>query len=346
MQGSMPKLPTGYCLDEETHVLVLRRSDGATIGVFSARGVTAEIVRRVVEELAGQETWERGIPRLQRPGLGTKRLDAARTGLRARLFGRFELLCEGESLQLGRNGRALSILKYLLANRPHPVSQDHLMGWLWPESSLKKARWSLNSAVHGLRKILDGCPSSGGAVTYVLLEEGYYCLSSDVRIATDVEEFDELYERGRGLERANRADASAILYEEAVGLYRGDYLIEDLYEDWTMVERERLSNACVDMLEQLAVHYLESGRPRDSVRCCYMALEKNRCHEPSHRILMRCYARLGQRDRALRQYRLCERILSQDYDTAPSSETRDLHRSIAMGQANPAGDCGQIGSIP
>jgi DNA-binding SARP family transcriptional activator len=346
MQGSTPKLPTGYCLEESPHVLVLRRPDGATIGVFSAHGLGPEIIRRVVEELARQEAWERGIPRLQRPGSSIQRLDAARTGLRARFFGHFELWCEGEPLQLGRNGKALSILKYLLANRPRPVSQDHLMGWLWPESSSKKARWSLNSAVHGLRKILDSCPSSGGAETYVLLEEGYYRLSAEVRIATDVEEFDELYERGRGLERANRADASAVLYEKAVGLYRGDYLIEDLYEDWTMVERERLSYACLDILDRLAVHYLESGRPRDSVRCCYMALERDRCHEPSHRILMRCYARLGQRDRALKQYRLCERILSQEYNTVPSSEIQDLHRSITMGQANPAGDCGQTGSIP
>jgi hypothetical protein len=100
--------------------------------------VTSEIVRRVVEELARREAWERGIPRLQRPGSDTQRLDAARIGLRAHFFGHFELLCEGKPLQLGRNGKALSILKYLLANRPRPVSQDHLMGWLWPKSSPKR----------------------------------------------------------------------------------------------------------------------------------------------------------------------------------------------------------------
>jgi DNA-binding SARP family transcriptional activator len=334
MQGSMTKLPTGYCLEEKPHVLVLRHPDGAAIGAFSTHDVTAEIVRRVVEELARQEEWERDSPRLQIPDSSAQSLDATPSGLRAHFFGHFELSCEGEPLQLGRNGRALSIIKYLLANHPRPVSQDHLMGWLWPESSPKKARWSLNSAVHGLRKVLDGCPSSGGTVTYLLLEGGYYRLSPEIRIATDVEEFDGLYERGRVLERANRVEAAAALYEEALRLYRGDYLIEDLYDDWTMVERERLSNACVDMLDQLAVHYLESERPRDSVRCCYMALERDRCHEPSHRILMRCYARLGQRDRALKQYRLCERILSQEYNTAPSSEIQDLYRSITMEHAN------------
>jgi DNA-binding SARP family transcriptional activator len=309
MQGLSLELPTGYYLERDPDVLVLRRRDGSMVGAFSARGAAPEAVKRAIEESS------RGGTSLARPAL------------RALFFGHFELLCDGETMHLGRNGKALAILKYLLAHRARPVSQDHLMGWLWPESSLKKARWSLNSAVHGLRKLLGDCPTSG-EVCYVVLEEGYYRLSPGVWVATDVEEFDELYERGRGLERAGRAEDAAACYEEAIGLYRGDYLVEDLYEDWTMVERERLSNAYVDMLDRLAVHYLESGQLRESVRACYQVLEKDRSHEDSHRLLMRCYVRLGQRGRALRQYHLCERILAREFGTAPSPETRSLYGEL------------------
>jgi DNA-binding SARP family transcriptional activator len=49
--------------------------------------------------------------------------------------------------------------------------------------------------------------------------------------------------------------------------------------------------------------------------------------------LMRSYAQLGLRGRALRQYRLCERILGQEYGTAPSPETRALYRNLRIGQA-------------
>jgi DNA-binding SARP family transcriptional activator len=318
IQSLSLELPAGYYLERDPDVLVLRRLDGTMVGAFSARGVATDAVQRAIEESA-----------LGEPSAGD---EAAPTALRARLFGHFELLCDGEPVHLGRNGKALAILKYLLAHRSRPVSQDHLMGWLWPDSNLKKARWSLNSAIHGLRKLLGTCPPSA-AVTYVLLEEGHYRLSPEIQVATDVEEFDERYERGRHLKRAGQAEEAARAYEEAVGLYRGDYLLEDLYEDWTMVERERLSNAYVDMLDRLTVHYLQSGQLRESVRCCYRALEKDRCHEESHRHLMRCYARLGQRGRALRQYRLCERILDQVYGTAPSPETRSLRRSIASGEA-------------
>ncbi|MCA1687966.1 MAG: hypothetical protein LC714_05125 [Actinobacteria bacterium] len=220
----------------------------------------------------------------------------------------------------------MAILKYLLAHRVRPVSQDHLMGWLWPESSPKKARWSLNSAVHILRKLLSSCSSV--TVNYILLEEGYYRLCPTVQVATDVEEFDARYEKGRRLERTGWAEEAAAEYEAAVELYRGDYLLEDLYEDWTMVERERLTNAYVDMLGRLARHYLAAGQHQRSIRACYRLLEKDRCHEDSYRLLMRCYVSLGLRGRALRHYKLCEEVLEQEYGTAPSSETRSLYSSL------------------
>src|SRR5215208_2818526 len=309
MQGLSSDLPTGYYLERDPDVLILRRLDGSMVGAFSARGAAPEAVRRTVEQTVQGES------------------SAVKLSLQVRFFGHFEMLCDSENMPLGRSGKALTILKYLLANRSRPVSQDHLMGWLWPESNLKKARWSLNSAIHGLRKLLSRCPSSV-SMNYVCLEDGHYRLSPSVRVSTDVDEFDECHEQGRRLEKNRRMREAAIEYEKATELYRGDYLVEDLYEDWTMVERERLSNAYMDILGRLAVHYMEVEQHQESIRTCYRVLEKDRCHEDSYRLLMRCYARLGMRGRALRQYRLCERILGQEYGTAPSPETTALYESL------------------
>src|SRR5215213_3040078 len=283
MQGSSLDLPTGYYLERDPDILTLRRLDGSIVSAFSARGAAPEVVRRMVEETVQGE-----------------HSAAVQPSLQVRFFGHFEMICEGETMPLGRNGKALTILKYLLANHTRPVSQDHLMGWLWPESNLKKARWSLNSAIHTLRKLLSACPSPT-PLNYVVLEEGYYRLCPFIQIATDVEDFDDLYERGRALERASRMEEASEHYEKAIELYRGDYLIEDLYEDWTMVERERLSNAYMDMLGRLALYYMEVGQHQESIQACYRVLEKDRCHEDSFRLLMRCYVKLGLRGRALRQ---------------------------------------------
>jgi len=288
------------------------------VGAFSARGAAPEAVRRTVEEtVQGEPSAYRGeSPATVQPSL------------QVRFFGHFEMLCDSETMPLGRSGKALTILKYLIANRTRPVSQDHLMGWLWPESNLKKARWSLNSAIHGLRKLLSGCPSSSVSMNYVSLEDGYYRLSPSVRVSTDVDEFDERHRQGRQLEKGARMPEAAVEYEKAIELYRGDYLVEDLYEDWTMVERERLSNAYMDILGRLAIHYMEVEQHQESIRTCYRVLEKDRCHEDSYRLLMRCYARLGLRARALHQYRMCEQILGQEYGTSPSPETRSLYVNL------------------
>jgi len=304
-------MPTGYYLERDPDILTLRRLDGSIVGAFSARGAAPEAVRRMVV----QETFQ-----------GEHSVEA-QPSLQVRFFGHFELLCDDDRMPLGRNGKALTILKYLLANRTRPVSQDHLMGWLWPESNLKKARWSLNSAIHGLRKLLSGC-SSSVSMNYVFLEDGYYRLSPGVRVTTDVENFDERHEQGRRLEKDRRMREAAIEYEKAIELYRDDYLIEDLYEDWTMVERERLANAYIDLLGRLAVYYMEVGQHQECIRACYKVLEKDRCHEDSYRLLMECYARLGLRARALHQYRMCKQILGQEYGTAPSPETRSLYMRL------------------
>jgi DNA-binding SARP family transcriptional activator len=321
MRGLSIELPTGFYLERDPDILILRRLDGSMVGAFSTRGAAPEAVRKAAEESPSQRAPSRS-------GEAPAGVPARSSVLRANFFGHFEVLCDEEPLPLGRNGKALTILKYLIANRTRPVSQDHLMGWLWPESNLKKARWSLNSAIHGLRKLLGSCPSSSDSHSHVLLEEGYYRLCASVRVTTDVEEFEGFYEEGLRLEKAGRLPEATAQFESAIELYRGDYLVEDLYEDWTMVERERLVNAYVDMLGRLGGQYMEAGRHQESIRSCYRVLEKDRCHENSHRLLMRCYARLGLRARALRQYRLCEEALAQEYGLAPSPEIRDLYVSL------------------
>ncbi len=306
----------GYYLKRETDVIVLRRVDGSLIAPSRGAGKIGP-----GERPAGRRGSVPVSPTL---------------GLRANFLGRFELLCDGETVSLGRNVRALAILKYLLVSRKdsRPVPQDYLMGWLWPDSEPKKARWSLNSAVYALRKLLGGCLPSLPASETVLFEGGGYRLSPRVRLSADMEEFDARYGEGRGLEEAGRAEEAVVQYEKAVELYRGDYLIEDLYEEWTLIERERLAGSYVDMLNRLALHYTETGRLQESVRTCYRVLEKDNCHEGSYRLLMECFVRLGLWNRALHQYRLCEQILRRKYNASPSPETQALHRRLLEGASS------------
>ena len=164
---------------------------------------------------------------------------------------------------------------------------------MWPESEPKKARWSLNSAVCALRKLLKVYLPSLSSTEAVLLERGRYRLSSQVRFSVDTEEFDSCYRKGRRLEEAGRVPEAVAEFEKAVGLYRGDYLTEDLYEDWTTVERERLLDAYTDLSHRLVSRYTKSGQLQEGAQTCYKILEKDYCNEDAHRLLMECFVRLG-----------------------------------------------------
>ncbi len=49
MQGSSLELPTGYYLERDPDLLILRRLDGAMVGAFSARGVASDTLQRTLK---------------------------------------------------------------------------------------------------------------------------------------------------------------------------------------------------------------------------------------------------------------------------------------------------------
>jgi two-component SAPR family response regulator len=310
-------LPTGYHLGMDADILTLCRPEYSIVARFSSASADLNEIRKAAEQDYSGTIYNHEAPV---PDAGTDQ-----PCLQVRFFGHFEIHCNGEPVDLWRKGKALTIFKYLLAHRDRQVSRDHLMEWLWPGSTFKETRASLNVAICTLRRLLSNC--SAGLQNCILLEEGYYRLCPTVRVVTDVEEFDRRYEQGCLLEKTNRIEAAAE-YEEAIELYRGDYLLDHLYEDWTMVERERLSNAYMDMLERLAVYYNETLQLRESIRICYWILEKDRSHENSHLLLTEAHVLLGWYGRALHQYRLFKGFLKRTHGTKPSVETEERFEKI------------------
>ena len=97
----------------------------------------------------------------------------------------------------------------------------------WPESSPEASRNSLNVAIHGLRRTLRTVTVLPGDGTVVALRD-----YPDLQLWLDVEEFESRVEHGRRREEAGDAGRAAREYESADGLYRGDFLADDLYEEW------------------------------------------------------------------------------------------------------------------
>jgi len=138
---------------------------------------------------------------------------------------------------------------------------------------------------------------------------------------------------GERLARDNHIPEAIAEYEAALALYRGDFLTEDLYADWTIAIRARLEETFLTLLGHLADHYLDQGRFTESISCCRQILAKDSFREDAYRQLMLCYSRMGRRNQALCEFHACEQVLRRELGVRPMQETVALYERIVQEEA-------------
>jgi DNA-binding SARP family transcriptional activator len=251
--------------------------------------------------------------------------------LEIRCLGPFQVYQAGQELKLRQSKKSLDIFKYLLAHRERPVSKDTLIHLLWPEVEAGRGAHRLHLAISGLRAILN--PREQETVDYILFREDAYLINPLAPVKVDVDLFFSYYKQGMELVKAGRKTEALPAFEAAAALYRDDYLIENLYDDWTNTTRQHLRQMYLTMLAQMCATYLRQSRDHDCEVAARRMLARDTGSEEGHRFLMLVYSRSGQRTQALRQYQLYADTLRKEFDADPSPALNELYREIAgMGE--------------
>ncbi len=133
---------------------------------------------------------------------------------------------------------------------------------------------------------------------------------------------------GRALQSKDRCDEALRCFDEALYLYRGDYLEQDVYADWCAEERERLGEIYLDMLARKAECHARLNEYAEAVQVCRKGLVQDPCRESLHCSLIHYLITLGKIDSALAQYRQCRDVLKREFGVEPTAETRQLHQQI------------------
>ncbi|MCB1468859.1 MAG: tetratricopeptide repeat protein, partial [Rhizobiaceae bacterium] len=95
--------------------------------------------------------------------------------------------------------------------------------------------------------------------------------------------------------------------------------------EWLTLERQRLHNAAVRILERLAE--VETGDAR--IAAAQRLVQLDPLREASHRALMRAHAALGDKGSALKQFETCQNLLRAELGVEPSRETAELRDQIS-----------------
>lgn len=220
------------------------------------------------------------------------------------------------------------LLKVLVTKREHVVPADQLMDLVWPDLAPRSAANSLRVAISHLRRILQPDLRHGIDSVYILTcEQGYYFRGgSDCWI--DVEVFLQAAAKGKEDERQAQWESAVAAYQLARGLYRGDYLEENFYAEWTIATREHLREVYLDVLARLAECHARQGHYQHALEACGQVLAVDPLRESVYRQEMIYHYRLGQRDQALRAFERCKRVLVNELGVDPMPETVNLHVQI------------------
>ena len=248
--------------------------------------------------------------------------------LEIRLFGTLSLGREGQVVTRFPSRRVKELLAHLRLNRGILLAREQLAGLFWSDCDADRARHCLNTTLWRLQRVL-GQPAEGEH-SYLRVDAQHIGFNAASNYWLDVAEFES---RCAWAERVDAPEQQAVLYRQAVSCYRADLLVE-CYEDWCLVERERLHARFVGALGRLLTYYSARGEVEAAIDCARRILATDPLREEVHRDLIQLYLTARQPGAALRQYRSCERILRRELETDPMPETRALLSRI-IGTADP-----------
>lgn len=228
-----------------------------------------------------------------------------------------------------------SLLQILLTERNRVVPSDQLIEWLWPRVLPNSALKSLHTTVSRLRHVLEPRVKPPVGSHFIITRHPGYTFDPAGRCQIDVDEFLARTEEGKRSEQRGELGPAIAAYTAAEKLYRGDYLEEEIYEDWSIATREQLRETYFDLLSNLARCYAQQGRYRQALVRCHKILARDPCQEGVWRQVMTYYYYAGEKAQALRAFERCREILAEELNVDPMPQTQELHRRILCGEVEP-----------
>ena len=236
-----------------------------------------------------------------------------------RAFGNPEVSVNGQVIAMS-DWRTQSVrdLFFYFLQRQEAITKEQIGVMLWPEAKDAQAlKARFKNDIYRLRR------AAGRDV--IVFDDEYYRFNRERDYEYDVEAFESHILRAH---KTTDVHARIEHFQKAVDLVNGPYLA-DVDADWAALERERLSQAYADALEELAYQYLNTNQLEACLLICQLALKRERFHEAIYQIEMRAYAALGDRSAVVRRYQAC-RAAMEDLGILPSQETEQIYRELTV----------------
>jgi WD40 repeat protein/class 3 adenylate cyclase len=234
--------------------------------------------------------------------------------LQIRLLGQFDIRLDGKRVLIpSRPGQ--SLLAYLALSAGTPHRREILAGILWPDFSDDNARKNLRHELWRIRKAIS--TQEATPVDYLLAEEFTIAFNREADYWLDVAQIER-----------TKPDLQSLTSN--LSLYQGE-LLPGFYEDWVLLERERVQSIFDSKMEQLVTQLIAAERWTAVQEQAERWLALGKTLEPAYRALMLAYGVRGDMARVSSIYQRCMEELAEQFGLEPSSETRALYDGLLKG---------------
>lgn len=250
-------------------------------------------------------------------------------------FGVFEVFENGSLVSWKNNGgpKAKLVLKALLTEPNAFHSPEKLIDWIWGERLPENPGNALRNYIWQLRKLFepDAIRENGHRIIRTS-EDGYYGFFVDENYSVDVDDFRSI------LAQASHADNQIELLEQAVSLYRGPFLKDDLYEDWTQQWRDQFEGMYSDALMKLGTAYGHERNFSKAIKYGKLACDLNPSDEALHRNMLRWYGEVGDRSKAITLFENLKEYVEDELGVELENETVQLYQSVVKNGESLSGE--------
>ncbi len=246
------------------------------------------------------------------------------------LLGSFRATLGEKTVQGFVSGKVQALLAYLaMAERPCPRSR--LAALLWGEMPEADALANLRKALSNLRQLVG---------PYLLINRCEAGLNPESNYWVDALAFQQA--ALRWLPRAETTpggldDAAMEELQHCAAGYNGEFLdafrarTSVNFEDWMLLERQRLHNLAGQVFFQLGAQHAARRRYVEALTASSRLLSLAPWNEDAHRQRMSLLACQGHRAAALRQYEIFRQALQDKLGAQPGAEIQALYQRLAQG---------------
>jgi predicted ATPase/DNA-binding SARP family transcriptional activator len=233
--------------------------------------------------------------------------------LEIRLLGQPDVRASGAPVKLARRATTLTLLALLILRRRQPVARAFLAFTLFPDYEEEQALNELRRYIYLAGKALP--PST--AEPWIAADAETVGWNERCDAFVDVVAFEQLA-------------ADEATYAQAVELYAGD-LLEDVYDDWVVAERERLRSSYLMMLGALIERYRSERDYAQALIFANRLLIADPWREDVVRQIMAIRYASGDATGALATFVRFAKQLSAEMGVTPMPETLSVREAIVLG---------------